>query len=432
MYWDKEIETIDRPALEALQLKRLQATLRQAQKSLHYGRIFKESGIDLDAVKSIESIEKMPMTTKDDLRDHWPYGFLAVSRDDLVRMHSSSGTTGRATIVFHTANDIEQWTSIVARSMYMTGMRKSDVFQNMMTYGLFTGGLGFHYGAEKIGALTIPAGAGNSKRQIQLMRDFETTTIHIIPSYALHLMTVFEEMALDPRRDTRLKRAFIGAEPHSEKMRRKLEDFYGFKAFNSYGLSEMCGPGVAFECPAQDGLHIWEDQFLVEIFDPHTLRPVPEGQEGELVLTTLVRDGMPIVRYRTKDLTRIIPGPCECGRTHRRIERIKGRTDDMMILKGVNIFPVQIERKLMGIPGVGNNFLIVLDRVDFTDLMTIKIEVQREYFMGDLRQLESLRRRIVEELKSDLLITPKVDLVEPGSLPTSEGKAKRVQDNRKD
>jgi phenylacetate-CoA ligase len=432
MYWDKEIETIDRPALEALQLKRLRSTLQQAQKSLHYGRIFKESGIDLDTVKSIESIEKMPMTTKDDLRDHWPYGFLAVSRDDLVRMHSSSGTTGRATIVFHTANDIEQWTSIVARSMYMTGMRKSDVFQNMMTYGLFTGGLGFHYGAEKIGALTIPAGAGNSKRQIQLMRDFETTTIHIIPSYALHLMTVFEEMALDPRRDTRLKRAFIGAEPHSEKMRRKLEDFYGFKAFNSYGLSEMCGPGVAFECPAQNGLHIWEDQFLVEIFDPHTLRPVPEGQEGELVLTTLVRDGMPIVRYRTKDLTRIIPGPCECGRTHRRIERIKGRTDDMMILKGVNIFPVQIERKLMGIPGVGNNFLIVLDRVDFTDLMTIKIEVQREYFMGDLRQLESLRRRIVEELKSDLLITPRVDLVEPGSLPTSEGKAKRVQDNRKD
>jgi phenylacetate-CoA ligase len=316
--------------------------------------------------------------------------------------------------------------------MYMTGMRKSDVFQNMMTYGLFTGGLGFHYGAEKIGALTIPAGAGNSKRQIQLMRDFETTTIHVIPSYALHLMTVFEEMALDPRRDTKLKLAFVGAEPHSEKMRRKLEEFYGFKAFNSYGLSEMCGPGVAFECPAQNGMHIWEDHFFVEVIDPQTLRPVPEGQEGELVLTTLLRDGMPILRYRTKDLTRIIPGPCECGRTHRRIERIKGRTDDMLIIKGVNIFPVQIERKLMEIPGVGNNFLIVLDRAGFTDLMTIKIEVQRDYFMGDLKQLESLRRRIVEELKSDLLITPKVDLVEPGSLPQSEGKAKRVQDNRKD
>jgi len=215
-------------------------------------------------------------------------------------------------------------------------------------------------------------------------------------------------------------------------MRKKLEDFYGFKAFNSYGLSEMCGPGVAFECPAQNGLHIWEDHFLVEMIDPETLKPVPYGEEGELVLTTLVRDGMPILRYRTKDLTRIIPGPCECGRTHRRIERIKGRTDDMMIIKGVNIFPIQIERKLMGIPGVGNNFLIVLERVDFTDLMTVKVEVQREYFMGDLRQLEALRRRIVEELKSDILITPKVDLVEPDSLPVSEGKAKRVLDNRKD
>ncbi len=432
MYWDKEIETIDRSALEVLQLKRLKTTLQQAKKSLHYDRIFKEIGIDPDAVKSIEDIEKLPMTTKDDLRDHWPYGFLAASRDDLVRMHSSSGTTGQTTIVFHTANDIDQWASIVARSMYMTGMRKSDVFQNMMTYGLFTGGLGFHYGAERIGALTIPAGSGNSKRQIQLMRDFETTVIHIIPSYALHLIHVFEELALDPRRETKLKRAFIGAEPHSEKMRRKLEDYYGFKAFNSYGLSEMCGPGVAFECPAQNGLHIWEDHFLVEMIDPETLKPVPDGQEGELVLTTLVRDGMPILRYRTKDLTRIIPGPCECGRTHRRIERIKGRTDDMMIIKGVNIFPIQIERKLMGIPGVGNNFLIVLERVDFTDLMTIKVEVQREYFMGDLRQLEALRRRIVEELKSDILITPKVDLVEPDSLPVSEGKAKRVLDNRKD
>ena len=432
MYWDKEIETIDRPALEALQLKRLKTTLQQAGKSLHYDRIFKEVGMDPDAVKTVEDLEKLPMTTKEDLRDHWPYGFLAASRDDLVRMHSSSGTTGQTTIVFHTANDIDQWTSIVARSMYMTGMRRSDVFQNMMTYGLFTGGLGFHYGAERIGALTIPAGAGNSKRQIQLMRDFETTTIHIIPSYALHLIHVFGELAVDPRRDTKLKRAFIGAEPHSEKMRKKLEDFYGFKAFNSYGLSEMCGPGVAFECPAQNGLHIWEDHFLVEMIDPQTLKPVPDGEEGELVLTTLVRDGMPILRYRTKDLTRIIPGPCECGRTHRRIERIKGRTDDMMIIKGVNIFPIQIERKLMGIPGVGNNFLIVLERVDFTDLMTVKVEVQREYFMGDLRQLEALRRRIVEELKSDILITPKVDLVEPDSLPVSEGKAKRVLDNRKD
>jgi phenylacetate-CoA ligase len=311
-------------------------------------------------------------------------------------------------------------------------MRRSDVFQNMMTYGLFTGGLGFHYGAEKIGALVIPAGAGNSKRQIQLMRDFETTAIHIIPSYALHLSGVFAEVGVDPRQDTKLRMAFLGAEPHSEKMRMKIEELYGFKAFNSYGLSEMNGPGMAFECPEQNGMHIWEDNYVVEIIDPVTLKPVPDGEEGELVTTTLLREGMPIIRYRTKDLTRIIPGPCPCGRTHRRIERIKGRTDDMMILKGVNIFPIQIEKKLMEIQGVGTNFVIILDRAEYNDSMTVKVEVQKDFFSGDLQKLENLRRRIIEELKSDILITPRVDLVEPDSLPKSEGKATRVIDNRKD
>jgi phenylacetate-CoA ligase len=432
MYWEKDIETVDRTALQALQLERLKETIGRADKALYYQKVFRERGIDAASVRTLQDVVKIPLTTKDDLRDHWPYGFLAVPRDALIRMHSSSGTTGRAIVVFHTADDIGHWTNIVARSMYMTGMRKQDVFQNMMTYGLFTGGLGFHYGAEKIGALTIPAGAGNSKRQIQLMRDFETTVVHVIPSYALHLTTVFGELGVDPRKDTKLRIAFIGAEPHSEKMRLKIEDFYGFKAFNSYGLSEMNGPGVAFECPVQNGLHIWEDNFLVEIIDPVTLKPLPDGEEGELVLTTLLRDGMPILRYRTKDLTRIIPGSCECGRTHRRIERIKGRTDDMMILKGVNIFPIQIEKKLMEIPGVGNNFLIVLEREGFNDLMTIKVEVSQSFFAGDLRQLESLRRKIVEELKGDILITPKVDLVEPDSLPKSEGKARRVIDNRKE
>jgi len=316
--------------------------------------------------------------------------------------------------------------------MYMAGMRKSDVFQNMMTYALFTGGLGFHYGAEKLGAMVIPSGAGNSKRQIQLMQDFDTTVMHVIPSYALHLTTVFEEVGVDPKKDTRLRMAFIGAEPHSEKMRRRIEDFYGVKAFNSYGLSEMNGPGVAFECPRQNGMHIWEDAYAVEIINPHTLDPVPDGEEGELVLTTLNREGMPLLRYRTKDLTRVIPGECPCGRTHRRLERIKGRTDDMMILKGVNIFPIQIEKKLMDIAGVGNNFLIILERRGFSDEMIVKVEVQREYFSGDLKQLEGLRKTIVNELKSDILITPRVDLVEPDSLPKTEGKAKRVIDNRED
>ena len=431
MFWEKDIETMNRESLAALQLERLQKTLGQAAHSFYYDKLFKEIGLNTEDVRSLADLDKIPPTTKDDLREHWPYGFLATSRDELVRMHSSSGTTGRATVIFHTQSDIDAWTNLLARCMYMAGMRKRDVFQNMMTYGLFTGGLGFHYGAEKIGALVIPAGAGNSKRQIQLLKDFETTVIHIIPSYALHLSTVFEELHIDPK-DTNIRIAYVGAEPHSEKLRQKIEDIYGFKAYNSYGLSEMNGPGVAFECPCQNGLHIWEDNFLVEILDPDTMKSLPDGEEGELVLTTLVREGMPIIRYRTKDLTRILPGTCPCGRTHRRIERIKGRTDDMLILKGVNIFPIQIEKKLMEIPGVGKNFLIILDREGYNDHMTIKVEVERQFFDGDLKHLEQLRRKIVEGLKSDILITPKVDLVDPDSLPQSEGKAKRVIDNRKD
>jgi len=432
MYWEKEIETMDRDDLSKLQMARLGETLERAKKSVHYGKLFREIGLDTGLIRTLADVEKLPLTTKENLRENWPYGFLACSRDDLIRMHSSSGTTGRATVIFHTEKDIAAWTNLLARSMYMAGMRRSDVFQNMMTYGLFTGGLGFHYGAEKIGALVIPAGAGNSKRQIQLMRDFETTAIHIIPSYALLLASVFTETGVDPRRDTKLRIAFIGAEPHSEKMRRKIEELYGFRAFNSYGLSEMNGPGMAFECPEQNGMHIWEDNYIVEVIDPVTLKPVPEGEEGELVTTTLLREGMPILRYRTKDLTRIIPGPCPCGRTHRRIERIKGRTDDMMIIKGVNIFPIQIEKRLMEIPGVGNNFIIILDRADYNEQMTVKVEVKKEFFGGNLQQLETLRRRIVEELKSDILITPRVDLVEPDSLSQGEGKAVRVIDNRKD
>jgi len=432
MYWEKNVETIKRAKLADLQLGRLKETIKRTEKSFYYGRLFKEKKLGISTVKKLKDIQKFPFTTKDDLREHWPYGFIAVPKEELVRMHSSSGTTGRATVVFHTINDIAVWSNLLARCMYMAGMRKSDVFQNMMTYGLFTGGLGFHYGAEKIGALIIPASAGNSKRQIQLMMDFETTAVHVIPSYALHLSTVFDELKLDPRADTKVKIAFLGAEPHTEKMRKKIEEIYGYKAFNSYGLSEMNGPGVAFECPEQNGMHIWEDSFLVEIIDPQTLQPVPEGVEGELVMTTLQREGMPLLRYRTKDLTRIIPEPCSCGRTHRRIERIKGRTDDMLILKGVNIYPMQIEKKLMEISGVGTNFLIVLDREGFNDLMTVKVEVDKKYFSGEMKQMETLRKKIVEELKSEILITPKIDLVEPDSIPKGEGKAVRVIDNRKD
>jgi phenylacetate-CoA ligase len=302
----------------------------------------------------------------------------------------------------------------------------------MVGYGLFTGGLGFQYGAERLGALTIPSGSGNSKRQIALMRDFETTVIHIIPSYALHLWKVFEEMGLDPKKDTKLRIALIGAEPHSEATRQRIEEMYGIEAFNSYGLSEMNGPGVAFECPQKTGMHFWEDDFLVEVIDPTTQKVLPEGEEGELVFTTLNREAMPLIRYRSKDLATLFPDSCPCGRTHRRISRIKGRSDDMFILKGVNIFPLQIDTTLMNIPEVGTNYLVVLEREpeNFQDRMIVRVEVHPEFFKGDLWQLESLRRQITEALKSELLVTPKVELVEPDTLPKSEGKAVRVVDRR--
>jgi phenylacetate-CoA ligase len=314
--------------------------------------------------------------------------------------------------------------------MFMSGVRRGDVFQNMVGYGLFTGGLGFQYGAERLGTLTIPSGSGNSKRQITLMGDFGTTVIHIIPSYALHLWKVFEEMGLDPKKDTQLRIALIGAEPHSDATRQRIEEMYGVEAFNSYGLSEMNGPGVAFECPEKSGMHFWEDHFIIEVIDPKTLKALPDGEEGELVFTTLMREAMPLIRYRSKDLATIFPEPCRCGRSHRRISRIKGRSDDMFILKGVNIFPLQIDTVLMTLAEVGTNYQVVLERENFEDKMIVQVEVRPEFFKGDLRQLERLRRQITESLRSEILVTPKVELVEPDTLPKSEGKAVRVIDRR--
>jgi phenylacetate-CoA ligase len=313
--------------------------------------------------------------------------------------------------------------------MYMVGMRPGDVFQNLSGYGLFTGGLGIHYAAERLGCLTIPAGAGNSKRQIKLLKDFQVSAIHIIPSYALHLATVFDDLGIDPQ-SLALRIALIGAEPHTEKIRQRIEEVYGVKAYNSYGLSEMNGPGVAFECPAQKGMHIWEDAYIPEILDPQTLEPVPDGEVGELVVTTLTRQGMPLIRYRTKDLTRFMPGECSCGRAHRRIDRILGRADDMIIIKGVNIYPMQVEQVLMGIEEVGQNYQIILERDEFIDQMRIKVEIKDDAFVEDMRVLQALRQRIIRALREEILITPKVDLVEHNSLPRSQGKAERVVDRR--
>jgi len=430
MFWERQIEKVPRKELQRLQLSRVKRTLRQAAKSPFYGKLFKKIKFTVEKLRRLDDLRNLPLTTKEDLRKEFPYGFVALPMEKVVRVHSSSGTTGRATAVFHTAKDLEGWANLVARCMYMAGVRKNDVFQNMTGYGLFTGGLGFQYGGERLGVLTIPAGSGNSKRQIALMKEFGTTVIHIIPSYALHLIKVFEETGTDPKKDTKLRIALIGAEPHSEATRQRIEEMYGISAFNSYGLSEMNGPGVAFECPQKDGMHFWEDDFLVEIVDPQTGQILPDGEEGELVFTTLNREAMPLIRYRSKDLATIFPEPCRCGRTHRRMSRIKGRSDDMFILKGVNIFPLQIDTVLMNIPEVGTNYVTVLEREDFDDRMIVRVEVRPEFFQGDLRQLSNLQRRITESLKSEILITPKVELVEPDSLPKSEGKAVRVIDKR--
>jgi phenylacetate-CoA ligase len=429
-HWNPEMETMGREELEALQLQRLRETLQRCTHSPFYQAWFDDAGFDPGGVTSLEDMRRLPCMDKSTLRGGDPGRFLTVPMDDIVRVHSSSGTTGQATVIFHTARDIEAWAELVARCMYMVGVRRSDVFQNMMGYGLFTGGLGFHYAAERIGALVIPAGSGNSKRQVQLMREFHTTVVHIIPSYALYLLEVFAELGLDPRTGTDLRIAFIGAEPHTEGLRKRIEEAYGVDAFNSYGLSEMCGPGVAFECPAKQGMHVWEDSFLMEVLDPHTLEPVREGEEGELVFTSLNREGMPLLRYRTRDLASVLTGACPCGRAQRRISRIKGRSDDMFIVKGVNVFPMQVEKVLLGVLGVGSNYQIVLDTVGSMDEMRVLVEVAGELWHGEVRELNRLRRRIMEELRQEVLLTPLVELVEPGSLPSGEGKAVRVLDKR--
>jgi phenylacetate-CoA ligase len=430
VYWNQELETLSPRALEALQVQRLRWTAAQASRSPFYGKLFAERAITAESIERVEDIHRLPFTTKEDLRAEFPYGLLTVDRREVVRLHVSSGTTGQSIVVFHSSGDIDRWADLVSRCMYMTGVRADDVFQNLSGYGLFTGGLGFHYGSERLGALTIPSGAGNSKRQVYFMQQFGTTVIHLIPSYALRLMQVMNELGVDPRRDLKLRIAFLGAESYSEEVRQRVEQFFGLDAYNSYGLSEMNGPGVAFECPRKNGMHIWEDAFLVEVIDPQTLEPCEPGRDGELVLTTLTREAMPIIRYRTRDLTRLLPGSCACGRVHRRIDRIKGRSDDMLIVKGVNIFPMQVERVLMDIPEVGTNYRIVLEQVDGLDSMKVQVEVHSEIFKEDMRYLRRLQEKITHDLHNELLITPRVELVQPDSLPQSEGKAVRVVDNR--
>lgn len=427
-YWQPELETMPRQQLEVLQVEKLRRTIDICLQSPFYKRVLGERGITSDTIKTIDDVRRLPFTTKQDLRENYPFGLVGGNMKDAIRIHSSSGTTGNPTVVTYSRHDIESWANMIARSMYMVGCRDTDVFQNSSGYGMFTGGLGFQYGAEKLGATTVPAAAGNSKRQIMFIRDFGTTCLHAIPSYAIRLAEVFHEEGIDPR-STKLHTLFIGAEPHTDEQRRRIERLLGVKAYNSFGMTEMNGPGVAFECQEQNGMHLWEDNYIVEIIDPDTLEPVPDGEIGEMVLTTLDRTMMPILRYRTHDLTRILPGDCPCGRTHRRIDRIKGRTDDMFIIKGVNVFPMQVEKILVKYPGLGSNYLITLDSEGDNDVMTVDVEL--DGLNTDVYpELQRMTKDIQRALKDEILLTPRVRLVKKGSLPQSEGKAVRVKDLR--
>ena len=430
-YFNPELETMTQEQLKALQLERLQKTVRHCMNSPFYQKKFKELGITPVDIQSVEDVSKLPFTTKEDLRENYPFGLSCVPMKECIRLHSSSGTTGNPTVVLHTQRDINEWANAVARCLWMVGSRPEDVFQNSAGYGMFTAGLGFQYGAELVGMLTVPAAAGNTTRQIKFIQDFGTTVLHAIPSYASRIYQVMQDENVDPRKDTKLRVLCIGAEPHSEEQRKRIEDQLGVKAYNSYGISEMMGPGVAFECPEQNGLHIWEDYFIVEIIDPVTLKPVPDGELGELVLTTINREAMPLLRYRTRDLTRILPGTCPCGRNHRRIARLQGRSDDMIILKGVNIFPIQIEKILLKFKELSTDYLITLETKENNDTMTIDVELNG-LFTDDYAQLQSLERKITRLLKDEILVTPHVRLVPKGTLQTSdEKKAVRVKDLRK-
>jgi phenylacetate-CoA ligase len=429
MFWDQQIETLARPSLERVQLERLQETVRRiAARVPFYQQAFARSGVKSDDIRSLADLQSLPFTTSADLRANYPAGLLAVPYDDTLRLHTSSGTTGKPKALFFSRQDVDNAAELCARCFVSTGVTKGDVFQNMMTYGMFTGALVTHYGAEKIGCLVIPAGPGNSERQVMLMQDFGTTLIHITPSYGLYLATFLEKHGIDPQRDLKLRKAFVGAEPYTEETRRKIEQGLGLDVYNSYGLSEMNGPGVAFECEHKLGMHLWEDHFLIEIIDPQTGEALPDGQTGELVMTTLCREAMPLLRYRTRDVTSLIPEPCPCGRTHRRLNRITGRSDDMLIVRGVNIYPQQIERVLMALPEVGRNYLIQLEGLDE---MTVRVELAETGFDGQVEHLVRLQNQIADRLRAEILVKPKVDLVPAGSLPVSEGKAKRVLDNRK-
>ncbi len=431
MYWEPEKETMEREELEQLQLERLEATLNRVHMNVpFYRRKFDALGIDTDDIRSISDIRKLPFTTKNDLRENYPYGLFAVPLREVVRIHASSGTTGMSTVVGYTKNDIKTWSNLVARVLTAGGITKDDVIQIAFGYGLFTGGFGIHYGAERVGASVIPISSGNTARQIKIMQDFKTTALICTPSYALLIADTIMEMGISVN-SLSLKYGLFGAEPWSEAMRKEIQDKLKIVATDNYGLSEVMGPGVAGECLERNGLHINEYNFLVEIINPETLEPVPPGVTGELVITTLTKEAFPVIRFRTRDLTRLIPSPCPCGRKFMRMHRVMGRTDDMLIIKGVNVFPSQIEHVLFDIEGTEPHYQIIVDRKGAMDDVTVKVEVSEPIFFDEMKKQNELMDLIKRRLASELGIGVNVRLVEKKSIERSEGKAKRVIDLRK-
>ena len=430
-FWNRELECLPRPELEQLQVERLrQVVARAAERVPLYRERLKQAGITADSIKSLDDLRRLPFTVKDDLRDNFPYGMFAVPMDEVVRIHASSGTTGKQTVVGYTRHDIGVWAEVIPRTLGAGGTTARDIVQNAYGYGLFTGGLGLHYGSEFLGASVIPISGGQTKRQVQIMQDFGTTVLCCTPSYALVIAEAGAEMGVDFSK-LPLRVGFFGAEPWTAGMRDEIEAKLSVDALDIYGLSEIIGPGVAYECLEKSGLHVAEDHFLPEIIDPGTGEPLPPGERGELVFTTLTKEALPLIRYRTRDLTVLDDTPCACGRTCRRMQRVTGRSDDMLIIRGVNVFPSQIESVIVGIEGVSPHYLLVVDRKPGKmDELEVWIEISEETFSDEMKELERLEQRVLNEIESVLGISVRVKLVEPKSIARSEGKAKRVVDRR--
>lgn len=430
--YNKEFETMPREALEKVQLQRLQSSLEKTYASVPFYRsAFDKAGVKPRDIRGLEDLHQLPFTHKQDLRDNYPYQMFAVPMEEIVRIHASSGTTGKPTVVGYTKNDIDTWGELMARSLSAAGATCRDIIHNAFGYGLFTGGLGAHYGAERLGASVIPVSGGNTKRQITIMQDFKPTILCGTPSYILHLAEVAEDMGVDFK-DLHFKAGIFGAEPWTEAMRTELEAKLHLKAVDIYGLSEVMGPGVSMECvEEQKGLHVFEDHFIVEIIDPDTGELLPHGQTGELVFTSLTKQAFPIIRYRTRDITSLNPAPCACGRTHIRMNKPSGRSDDMLIIRGVNVFPSQIESVLMETKAILPHYQLVVDRKGNLDTLAIKVEIDENSFRDDIKSLQAMETKISHDIKEYLGVSAKVQLVEPRTIQRSEGKAIRVIDNRK-